>query len=89
MNGKLYPTSFAFATAVIWGLSVFVVGVANSIWTGYGGAFLTLIASIYPGVTATATLGSTLLSVLYAIIDGAIGGFIFAWLYNFCACKKK
>jgi hypothetical protein len=65
---------------------------ANLLWPPYGGGFLQLLASIYPGYTAEPTFGSVLNVTLYALIDGALGGLVFAWLYNLlvvrCGSKK-
>ncbi len=40
------------------------------------------MASIYPGYTAAASFGQVILGTLYGLVDGAICGAIFAWLYN-------
>ena len=36
---------------------------------------------------AEATFGSVLNVTLYALIDGAIGGLVFAWLYNLLVAR--
>lgn len=77
--------AFSLAIGLFWGGSILLVGVANLIWPGYGSAYLQLIASIYPGYKATATFGQVVIGTLYGLVDGAIGGAIFAWLYNCCA----
>jgi hypothetical protein len=69
-------------TGLLWGGAVLLVAIANLIWTGYGAAFLQLVASIYPGYQAGTGIGSVVLVTIYAFIDGAIGGAIFGWLYN-------
>jgi hypothetical protein len=57
-------------------------GVANLIWPSYGEAFLAWSASLYPGYHGPAGLGSVIVVTLYALVDGAICGAVFAWLYN-------
>jgi len=79
---KLDIKAFTLTCAIIWALAVFVVGIANLIWSGYGILFLQLIASIYPGYDASSTLGSVIVGTLYALLDGAVLGLVFAWLYN-------
>jgi len=86
---KLSVKSLAFASAVLWGGTVLIVGIANMVWPDYGVAFLSVVSSIYPGYNAAGNIGSVVVGTLYAILDGAIGGLIFAWLYNHCACKKS
>jgi hypothetical protein len=71
----------ALTAAIIWGAVVFLMGIAHLIWPSYGLAFLEMVASIYPGYTVGG-FGSVIVGTLYALVDGAIGGAIFAWLYN-------
>lgn len=88
--GKMNVKSFAFASAAIWGCAVLMVGAVDR-WVspGYGGEFLKVVSSIYPGYHAGAGGWSVVIGALYALLDGAIGGVLFAILYNFCACRKK
>ena len=39
-------------------------------------------SSIYPGFHGARSLADTLLGTGYAIVDGGVGGFLLAWLYN-------
>lgn len=82
---RLSLRALAITAALLWGGSVFVCGLANLAWPSYGGAFLQLVASIYPGYHATRSLGSVVVGTLYALLDGAVGGLLFGWLYNRCA----
>ncbi len=80
---KLDTKAMSITVGLIWGvLAMFLVGVANLIWPAYGRAFLEVMASIYPGYTATASFGQVILGTLYGLVDGAIAGAVFAWLYN-------
>lgn len=79
---KLNVKALALALAILWGIAVFLTGIANLIWPGYGAAFLQAIASLYPGYNATSSFGAVVIGTLYALIDGAIVGLVFAWLYN-------
>jgi hypothetical protein len=74
--------ALSLTVGLFWGGSILLVGVANLIWPAYGSGFLQLITSIYPGYKATASFGQVLIATLYGLVDGAIGGAIFAWLYN-------
>ena len=49
---------------------------------GYGQAFLDVMASVYPGYETTPTVGQVIIGTLYGLLDGALGGAAFAWLYN-------
>lgn len=82
---KLSLKSLTITAAVLWGVIVFLVAVANLIWPPYGAAFLNTVSSVYPGYEVTGSFGSVIVGTLYALLDGAIGGAVFAWLYNIFA----
>ncbi len=87
---RLSVRSMAFAGGVMWGvMCMFVVGLGNMMWSGFGQGLLDLAASIYPGYQATPSIGQVLLGTLYGLLDGAIGGAIFAWLYNRVAAAQS
>ena len=48
----------------------------------YGREFLELVASIYPGYKPRPKLSQVAVGTAYAVVDGAVGGALFAWLYN-------
>jgi len=79
---RLNVRAAALAAAVLWGAALFITGMANLIRPGYGSLFLQMMASIYPGYKASPSIGSVLVGTLYALLDGAVCGLVFAWLYN-------
>ena len=80
---KLNVKALAFVAAVIWGiLAMLLTGLANLIWPNYGREFLQVMASVYPGYHATCSFGQVVIGTLYGLVDGAVGGAIFAWIYN-------
>ena len=80
---KLSVKATAVTSALVWGLLVmFLTGVANLTWPGYGQALLDAMASLYPGYSATGDFGQVLLGTCYGVVDGAIAGGVFAWVYN-------
>lgn len=89
VNMKLNVAALAIAAAVVWGGCVFLVGLANLAMPDYGGAFLAMVASIYPGYHAGRDFLTLLLGSAYALADGAIGGAIVAWLYNVVALSQR
>jgi hypothetical protein len=83
---KLSVKSTALAAGLMCGiLAMFLTGIANLIWPGYGQEFLRMMASIYPGYHATRNFGQIIVGTLYGLVDGGVGGAIFAWLYNWVA----
>ena len=85
---KLSIRSFAITCAILWGAAVLLVGLANMIWADYAVTFLQFVDSIYPGYHATGSFGSVIVATLYAVVDGAIGGLVLAWVYNYFVGKE-
>lgn len=79
---RLNIKAFMLTFAILWAAGIFITGIANLIWSGYGTAFLQLMASVYPGYDASGTICSVIVGTLYGVVDGAIAGLVFAWLYN-------
>ena len=74
--------SLAITAAILWGGSILFAGIANLIWPSYAVAFLQVVESIYPGYHTGQGFGSVVVGTLYAIVDGAVGGLLFGWIYN-------
>ena len=77
--------ALAITTGVFWGAAILLVSLANLIWPAYGSALLDVAASVYPGYKPGTGIGSVITGTLYALVDEAVAGAIFAWLYNFAA----
>lgn len=86
---KFNLKALVLTAGILWALAVFLVGVLNLIWSGYGVAFLKLIASVYPGYHASSSIGDLIVGTLYAFVDGAICGLVFGWLYNLFVGKRR
>ncbi len=81
---KLNIKAFALVCGIIWGLGLFLITWWIIAFEGIieSRSFLSLI---YRGYAFT-PLGSVI-GLVWAFFDGAIGGAIFAWLYNLLAGK--
>ena len=79
---KFNIKALALACAILWGLAMLVMGLANFIWGNYGQQFLQTMASVYFGYHATRSIAEVIVGTLYGAVDGLIGGAVFAWLYN-------
>ena len=83
---KLNVKAFALACGLIWGLGLFLLtwwiiaieGTTDEV---------TFIGRIYRGYSIT-PLGSVI-GLIWAFIDGAIGGAIFAYLYNLISSRTS
>ena len=85
---KLNLKALAATLAILWAGVVWLVGAANLIWPGYGKSFFLMLASIYPGYAASGSLGDVIVGSLYALVDAAVLGLVFGWLYNLMAGKS-
>jgi len=79
---KLSVKSLTITLALFWGGTVFIVALLNFLSPPYGKAFLDLVSSVYPGYKVVGGFSSVIVGTLYAAVDGAIGGIIFALTYN-------
>jgi TRAP-type mannitol/chloroaromatic compound transport system permease large subunit len=79
---KFDTKALALASAILWGLAMLVTGLANLISGNYGQQFLQTMSSVYPGYHATRSIAEVIVGTLYGVVDGLVGGAVFAWLYN-------
>jgi hypothetical protein len=78
---KLNIKALALASAILWGVAMLLMSLANLIWGSYG-QFLQMMSSVCPGYHATRTIAEVIVGTLYGAGDGLVGGAVFAWLYN-------
>ena len=79
---SLNAKALALAAGTVWGGCLLLVGLINLAFPSYGLAWLQLAASIYPGYHGPAGLGSVVVVMLYGLVDGAVAGAVFGWVYN-------
>lgn len=82
---KLHSFGLGMAIGVLWGASVILMAVLT-MFTEYGGSFVATIGQYYLGYEAT-WLGAVI-GGIWALVDGFVGGFLIAWLYNKFSCCK-
>jgi hypothetical protein len=78
---KLNTKALALASAILWGLAMLLMSLANLFWGSYD-QFLQIMSSVYPGYHATRSIPEVIVGTLYGAGDGLVGGAVFAWLYN-------
>lgn len=76
---KFNVKAFAFTCAILWGLGLFLATWWLIILEGTPTDRF-LLCRIYYGYSIT-PVGS-IIGLIWAFVDGLIGGAIFAWLYN-------
>lgn len=76
---RLSVCALALAAGFCWGAGIFFLGLA-AMQYDIGKPFIELFASIYIGYEAT--LKGSMIGSGWAFVDGLLGGFIFAIVYN-------
>ena len=74
--------AIGLSSAILWAAAMLLVGLIHMAFHGYGGEFLRLMSSVYPGADTTPTLGRVLLGTVYGFIDGGVAGMLFGFLYR-------
>ena len=82
---KLDVRAFAIACSLIWGFGLFFLTWWIIMFDGATGE-VTLIGRLYRGYSISPT--GSVIGLLWALLDGFVGGAIFAWLYNRFAGKS-
>jgi hypothetical protein len=84
---KLSLTAMIIAGALFKAAGFLFVSLMNLLFRPYGGAYLALLTSIYPGYDPVSGPIGVLVGIFYSLIAGALAGLLFGWLYNFFAPK--
>lgn len=85
---KLNLTAMAVAGGLFWGVAILALASANLVWPSYGRAVLDMAASTYPGYHPGSGVSSVITGSLYALVDGAVAGAFFGWVYNLLARQR-
>jgi hypothetical protein len=83
---KLNAKSLALTSGILWGLAVFL----GTIWLliiGSSGKTISLLSAFYFGYQFS--IGGAFIGLVWGFVDGAIGGLIFAFVYNFFLPKES
>ena len=86
---RISEKAMTLGSALLWGAAILLVGLIHLAMPAYGKSFLEGVSSVYPGFHGARSLTDVLVGTGYALLDGGIAGFIFAWLYNLSANRKR
>ncbi|HEX6436291.1 MAG TPA: hypothetical protein VF182_04120 [Candidatus Binatia bacterium] len=84
---KLSLTAMAIAGALFKATGFLFVSLMNLVFRPYGGAYLALLISIYPGYDPVSVPLGLVVGTFYSLLSGALAGLLLGWLYNFFAPK--
>jgi len=79
---RLSLKAITLSAATLWGFAMLFVGLIHLADPAYGGEFLRMMSSVYPGADTTPTLWRVLLGTAYGFVDGAVAGCLFGMLYR-------
>lgn len=79
---KLSFKGTAIAAGLLWGGAILLVGLINLARPEYGTGFLTMMNSVYPWFHSTHNFASVVIGTTDGLLDGAVAGLLFTWLYN-------
>ena len=83
---KFNVKAFALTCGLVWGIGLFILTWWIIIFDGATGE-TTLIGRLYRGYTISPS--GSFIGLLWAFMDGLIGGAIFAWLYNLLSRRNS
>jgi hypothetical protein len=73
------------ASGILLGACMLIVGLFNMRFASYGGDFLRMMSSVYPGFHDSRTIGDVIIGTIYGVVDGAILGYVFSSLYRWAS----
>jgi hypothetical protein len=76
------------AGALLKGITFLFISLLNVVLRPYGGAYLAMLSSLYPGYDPASGPIGVIVGALYSLLAGALAGFVFGWLYNFVAARS-
>jgi hypothetical protein len=79
---RLSTKALTIAAGLVWALGMFLAGLGHLLRPAFAMDFLAAMSSLYPGFHVARTWVSVIIGTVYGFVDGAISGFIFAWLYD-------
>jgi hypothetical protein len=85
---KLSLKSLVLAGALSKAAVFLFVALMNLLAPPYGGAYLAMMPSVYPGYDPMSGPIGIILGTLYSLLAGALAGLLFGGLYN-CIAEKS
>ena len=79
---KLSLKAMIIAGALFKAIGFLFISLMNLVFRPYGGAYLALLTSIYPGYDPVSGPIGILVGIFYSLMAGALTGLLFGWLYN-------
>ncbi len=83
---RLDAISLGLAFGIMWGLGVFILGIM-AMAADWGTEIVVLMSSVYLGFDPS--IAGSLIGAAWGFVDGGVGGFLIAWLYNVILTRRQ
>ncbi|WP_366944979.1 bacteriophage holin [Candidatus Thioglobus sp.] len=80
MTCKLNTKSVALSLGIMWSLGILFISILTLITNSYLHNIVDFLSTIYLGYSLS--FSGIIAGMIWGFFDAAIGGFVFAWLYN-------
>ncbi|HIB97959.1 MAG TPA: hypothetical protein EYO69_05925 [Candidatus Thioglobus sp.] len=80
MTCKLNTKSVALSLGIMWSLGILFISILTLITNSYLHNVVDFLSTIYLGYSLS--FSGIIAGMIWGFFDAAIGGFVFAWLYN-------
>ena len=80
---KLSLKAMIIAGALFKAVVFLFITLMNLVLRPYGGGYLAILSSLYPGYDPVSVPIALVVGTLYSLLAGALAGLLFGWLYNF------
>ena len=80
---KLSLKAIIVAGALFQAGAFLFISLMNLILRPYGGSYLAILSSLYPGYDPVSGAIGIIIGTLYSLLVGALAGLLFGCLYNF------
>lgn len=85
---KLSIKAMMIAGALFKAVCFLFISLLNIVLRPFGGAYLAMLTSLYPGYDPVSGLIGMIVGTLYSLLGGALAGLLFGVLYNFFAPSR-
>ena len=79
---KLSLRAMIIAGALFETVVFLFISVMNLVLRPYGGAYLAILTSLYPGYDPVNWPIAIIIGTLYSLLAGGVAGFLFGYFYN-------
>lgn len=79
---KLSLKAVIIAGALFKAIAFLFISLLNFILRPYGGAYLAILSSLYPGYDPVSGPIGVIVGLVYSLFAGALAGLVFGCLYN-------